>query len=98
VLGERVGVDLWHYETPDGRSIAKALDYLLPFGLEQQPWPHQQLGGWSAQGFPSLVRKGALGLGGKYVGIAAKLPALSSKDRDLLLWRQPGATSSAAQN
>jgi hypothetical protein len=30
-LGERVGVDLWKYEAPNGASIRVALDYLLSF-------------------------------------------------------------------
>jgi hypothetical protein len=97
-LGERVGVDLWHYESPDGRSIAKALDYLLPFGLGEQPWPHQQLGGFSPEGFSSLVRNAALGLGGKYAVIEAKLPELPSQDRHRLLWPPLGAAGAAAQN
>ena len=28
-LGDREGVDLWHYRSPDGRSIEAALDYLV---------------------------------------------------------------------
>lgn len=30
-LAERVGVELWHYQTADGRSIRKVLDFMLPY-------------------------------------------------------------------
>jgi len=50
-LGEHMNVDLWHYETPDGRSIRKALDYLMPFGVNGIKWPYQQIDGWSADLF-----------------------------------------------
>ena len=39
-LGEWVGVDLWTYETADGRSIRQALEFLRPY-VEEVPvgWP-----------------------------------------------------------
>ena len=43
VLGEHVQVDLWHYQTDDGRSIRKALEYLLPYVAGDQKWEHQQI-------------------------------------------------------
>src|SRR5208283_4124843 len=33
-LGEHVGVDLWHYQLPDGRGLTKALDFLLPYVVD----------------------------------------------------------------
>jgi hypothetical protein len=38
-LAERVGVDLWHYRTDDGRSIRAALDYLTPYLDGKRLWP-----------------------------------------------------------
>ena len=43
LLGENVGVDLWNFRTADGRSIRKALDYLVPYVTGEQKWPYQQI-------------------------------------------------------
>ncbi len=42
-LGKKLGVDLWHFQTADGRSIQKALEYLLPYANPKNIWPHQQI-------------------------------------------------------
>jgi hypothetical protein len=43
-LGKKAGVDLWNFETADGRSIRKALDFLLPVAAGEKNWEYQQLG------------------------------------------------------
>lgn len=58
-LGENVGVDLWHFSTSDGRSIRKALDFLVPFALGDKKWNHQQLGQWQPQMLFPLIRRTA---------------------------------------
>jgi hypothetical protein len=85
-LGERVGVDLWHYETPDGRSIGKALDYLAPFALGERQWPHQQLGGVSKEALFPLLRQAAEHLPDRKVQAwLARIPALEATNRARLL-------------
>ena len=42
-LGRLVGVDLWHYETEDGRSIQKAYAFMLPYVTTDKNWEYQQL-------------------------------------------------------
>lgn len=37
------GVDIWNYETKDGRSLKKAIDWLLPYALNEKPWPYKQI-------------------------------------------------------
>jgi len=56
-LGENVGIDLWHYETRDGRSIRKALDFLAPFATGEKKWSYQQLGDWPPQMLFPLIRR-----------------------------------------
>ena len=57
-LGEKVGVDLWNFETRDGRSIRKALQFLEPFASGEKKWPYQQLGEWPTQiSLPLYPRK-----------------------------------------
>lgn len=43
-LGQKLNVDLWNFETEDGRSIKKALDYVLPFAEGEKSWEFHQLG------------------------------------------------------
>jgi hypothetical protein len=41
-LGEYVGVDLWHYQTAEGGSLRKALDFLMPYAEDtSKPWPYE---------------------------------------------------------
>lgn len=42
ILGQHVGVDLWHYEGKDGISLKAALDFLLPY-YQGRKWPHEQI-------------------------------------------------------
>ncbi|GAA2514404.1 alginate lyase family protein [Streptomyces levis] len=42
-IGRKVGVDLWDYTGPDGQSLFKAVDYLLPAATGASAWPHPEL-------------------------------------------------------
>ncbi|MFD9006874.1 alginate lyase family protein [Streptomyces sp. NPDC059582] len=42
-IGRHVGVNLWQYRGPDGQSLFKAVDYLLPAATASSPWPHPEL-------------------------------------------------------
>lgn len=60
--GRRVGVDLYDYQTKDGRSLRRALDYLATFADPTQPWPHQQINNNdnARADLAYLLRRGAL--------------------------------------
>jgi hypothetical protein len=42
-LGRNAGVDLWHYQTPDGRGILPAAEFLAAYANPQRKWPYPQI-------------------------------------------------------
>lgn len=42
-LGRAVGVDLWHYQTADGRGILKATEFMSQYANPKRAWPFQQI-------------------------------------------------------
>jgi hypothetical protein len=59
-LGERVGVDLWHFQTKDGRGIRKALDWLIPYATGAKKWPYKQITELRGGSLALLLRRAAL--------------------------------------
>jgi hypothetical protein len=85
-LGEHVGVDLWNLESPDGRSIRAALDFLAPYGVGEREWPYPQINGFSAELFDPLLRIAAEKYPGRhYAQLAAKLSPMGASNRANLL-------------
>ena len=82
-LGETVGVDLWNYETTDGRSIRKALDFLAPFALGEKKWTYQQLGEWPPHMLFPLIRRASA-----HYTLLYKVPDASGDDRSNLIFRR----------
>ncbi|GAB2788278.1 alginate lyase family protein [Rhabdobacter roseus] len=58
LLGENVGVDLWHYQTPQGKSLQKAFDWMLSRAAGEKAWEHQQIKPMDKQIFVPLARTG----------------------------------------
>ncbi|TXL85988.1 alginate lyase family protein [Streptomyces sp. IB2014 016-6] len=42
-IGRHVGVDLWDHRGPQGQSLFKAVEYLLPAATADTPWPHPEM-------------------------------------------------------
>jgi Alginate lyase len=55
LLGDRVGANLWSDSVGHGRSIRKALDYLLPYVSGTRPWPHEQIVDYDVHEFSPLL-------------------------------------------
>ena len=37
------GYSIWHYRSPEGRSLEDAVAYLLPYYCAPETWPHRQI-------------------------------------------------------
>ena len=42
-LAEQAGVDLWKYKTSKGADLRTALDWLLPYALNEKEWTYKQI-------------------------------------------------------
>jgi hypothetical protein len=87
-LGERAGVDLWHFTTPDGRSIRKAILYLAPFSFGDKKWEGQQIGAFGPQTLHSVLRRAASRYDdAEFQAYAKRLPSLPATDRTVIAQR-----------
>jgi hypothetical protein len=85
-LGERVGIDLWHYTTANGRGIRTALNYLVPFAFGEKKWPDQQIGEWQPEILFPLIRRCAVRFGDNHCrALVKKLPPVDATDRSNLI-------------
>jgi len=92
-LGERIGLDLWHYESTDGRSIRKALDFVAPYADRKKKWPHHpDPHNAKRSGLIPLLRRAAIVYEDeRYEGLIGKLAdqATIAGSRVQLIWPQP---------
>src|SRR3990172_2194727 len=59
-MASRLGINLWSYESPDKRSMRKALDWLLPFAAGEKKWNYPQISGLQPGKFAPFLRRAAL--------------------------------------
>ena len=84
-------MDLWTYQSADGRSLRGALDYLVPFTTHPGKWPYEQIKDWNNQEIAILLRQASV----KYRSatyLQDSLSLLGSKarsDRSALLYPAP---------
>ena len=72
-LAEHVGIDLWSFQTVDGRGIRKALLFLTPFARDPTKWPYKQISTIEPERFDAIVRRAR----GKYKDAEFQRPAVS---------------------
>ena len=81
-FAEAVEVDLWRYETPDGRSIRKAVDFLVPYAVKGERWTWQQITEHDSASFVGLLKRAAIGFKDpSYLEYIEYLPSSAVSDR-----------------
>jgi hypothetical protein len=77
-IGEQLGVDLWSYQSDDGRSLRRGLDFVLPYLLGEKEWPHEQI----EEMYVSPADTGLFFLAAKRYGDSEYLRAVDKELRD----------------
>ena len=54
-MAEYVGLDLWNYKTSKGVGLRNALDYLIPYLLDNKDWPYKQIRPLATDDFEDAV-------------------------------------------
>ena len=72
------GIDLWHYETKDGRSLRKAIDWILPYATGQQRMNFSQIKPINLKGLYPILMKAS----SKYGSVVYKQKAMELKDNE----------------
>jgi hypothetical protein len=89
-LAERAGIDLWHFSTEDGRSIQRALDWLLPYYSGEEDWPYKQILAFDYEYvYGILARAAAYYKNERYLAVACEVPNLSQEAEQALLLYGP---------
>jgi len=96
-LGQHAGVDLWNFQTKDGRGIRKALDFLVPIAIGEKRWAYQEIGGGVKPEtlFPLMRHAATIYRDKSYQAVMAKVPAAESSDRSRLIHADIGAAKQA---
>ena len=82
-LSANLGVDLWNYQTEDGRSIRKALNWVVPFIKGNKEWTYKQIKKFdTAEYYPLLLQASIEYSNPSYADLAWKLKgAQGASDR-----------------
>jgi Alginate lyase len=59
-IADKLGIDLWRYETADKRGIRKTLDWLVPFAIGEKKWTYKQISAFQPEKLAPLLRRAAL--------------------------------------
>jgi hypothetical protein len=87
-IGRLLGVDLWHYQAPEGGSLRKAIDHLAMYLGDPSKWPGQEITPVEPQDMVINLRRAATALGdSSYRTMLNTLPdKVARSDRSVLFY------------
>jgi len=86
-IAEKVGIDLWTFETPDKRGMRRALDWLVPFATGKSKWTYKEISAFQPEKLAPLLRRAAIRYREPaYEEAIAKLPRVTDEERWQLLY------------
>lgn len=86
-MAEKLGIDLWNYQSGDGASIRRALDWLVPFAAGESKWSYAQITPFHPEKLAPLLRRASRTYHEpRYEQAIWKLSAVRSDERWELLY------------
>ncbi len=84
-LGRCVGVDLWSFETEDGRSLRAGTAFVAAYAGRETEWPHPEIDKSQTAGLYEVLRRGAWAWDDAVLSDKAALYQARNADLDLNL-------------
>jgi len=85
-LGENAKVDLWNFQTGDGRGIRRAIEFLHPFLGADKKWTYEQIESFQPERlFPMMRRAHRKYRDEKFAQMMSLVPKLAADDKNTLL-------------
>ena len=84
ITGDNIGIDLINYVAPNGASIRKAQDYLIPFAQNPVSWPYPNIDSWdNTEAALNMYNSARL-----YEDMAYQRTAQNLQNVTIIKWRQ----------
>ena len=58
-IGQNLGIDLWHYQSPKGGSIYQVLNFMAPYADPEKKWPFEQIHGYNHAPLADILLRAA---------------------------------------
>jgi hypothetical protein len=98
-LGDTAGVDLWSFQTADGRGIRKAIEFLEPYARGGNKWTFEQIEPLRPESLYTIMRRAARGYRDeKYSAFMQAVPKPPDSDRSSILVQEPATGRTPAQS
>jgi len=90
-IAANLNIDLWNHRTDDGRTIRRALDWLVPFTTGEKKWTYSQITRFQPEKLAPLLRRAAIAYREPaYEKAIERLPRVADERWELLYPKKHG--------